>query len=104
MDERTITIVNELKMMISKKYPLIEMRIFGSTARGDQKPESDIDVFIHLPRVNRELEEDLFDMAYDLELKYDCLIDVIALSDENLAKTHAQPLIYKNIMKEGVSV
>ncbi len=104
MDNRTSTIVNELKMMVSQKYPLIEMRVFGSTARGNQSPDSDIDVFIHLPVVSREMEEHLFDMAYDLELKYDCLIDVIVLSNEDLTDKHAKPLIYKNIVEEGIAV
>lgn len=104
MDERTTNIVNELKTNVTAKYPLIEMRIFGSTARGDRTAESDIDVFIHLPIVNREVEEDLFDMAFDLELKYDCLIDVIVLSDENLSVNHAKPMIYKKVMEEGIAV
>jgi len=104
MDERTIIIVDELKTKVTIKYPLVEMRVFGSTARGNQSTESDIDVFIHLPVVNRELEEDLFDIAYDVELKYDCLIDVIVLSDENLADNRAKPMIYRNIMEEGIPV
>jgi uncharacterized protein len=104
MDERTTGIVNELKMKVSIKYPLFEMRVFGSTARGHQSTESDIDVFIRLPVVNREQEEDLFDIAYDLELKYDCLIDIIVLSDENLSDAHAKPMILNDIMEEGIAV
>jgi len=104
MDEQTAIIVNELKTKVTIKYTLVEMRVFGSTARGNQSTESDIDVFIHLPVVNRELEEDLFDIAYDLELKYDCLIDVIVLSDENLADTHAKPMIFRDIMEDGITI
>ena len=104
MDERSAMIASELKRKISSKYPLVEMRVFGSTARGDRSKESDIDVFIHLPTVNRELEEDLFDIAYDLELKYDCLIDVIVMSDENLTDSHPKPMIYRDMMEEGIAV
>ncbi|MFH0725156.1 MAG: nucleotidyltransferase domain-containing protein [Pseudomonadota bacterium] len=104
MDERTTGIVNELKKKVSIKYPLFEMSVFGSTARGHQSKESDIDVFIRLPVVNREQEEDLFDIAYDLELKYDCLIDIIVLSDENLSDAHAKPMILNDIMEEGIAV
>ncbi len=104
MDERSTMIASELKSKISSKYPLIEMRVFGSTARGDRSKESDIDVFIRLSTVNRELEDNLFDIAYDLELKYDCLIDLIVLSDENLADSHPKPMIYRDMMKEGIAV
>ena len=68
MDERIAAIVNDLKREISRKCALIAMRVFGSTARGDRSAESDIDVFVHLPRVSRDIEEDLFDIAYGIEL------------------------------------
>ncbi len=104
MDDRIAGIVKELKKQVMGKYPLIEMRVFGSTARGDRTAESDIDVFLKLPRVNREIEEDLFDVAYELELKYDCLIDLVILSDKDLAGVHGYPSIYKNMMEEGFAV
>ena len=104
MDERIFIIITELKEKVSRKYPLIEIRVFGSSARGDRYVESDIDVFLHLPTVNRDIEEDLFDMAYELELKYDCLIDLIILSDKDLAGVHAQSFIYKNMIEEGIAV
>ena len=41
-------------------------------------------------------------MAYELELKYDCIMDVILLSDA-VVRTHADCLpIYRNILREGV--
>ena len=104
MDEHIAAIVNDLKREISRKYDLIAMRVFGSTARGDRSAESDIDVFVHLPRVSRDIEEDLFDIAYGIELKYDCLIDLIILGDENLNNMRDQPLIYRNMIKEGIAV
>lgn len=42
-------------------------------------------------------------MTYELELKYDCLIDIILLSDK-VVKTHAAQLpIYQNISERGCS-
>lgn len=50
--------------------------------------------------MDRKIEEDVFNMAYDLELEYDCLIDVIVLP-KNLKYTIP---LYQNILKEGISV
>jgi len=97
-------ILREFKQAIVDKYPLLEMRLFGSTARGEATKESDIDIFIRLPEVNRVIEEDLFDMAYELELKYDCLIDVIILADSTLKKYSEQIPIYQNILQESVVI
>jgi transposase len=49
-----------------------------------------------------DIEQDVYNMAYELELKYDCVIDVILLSD-SAVRTHADYLpIYRNILREGV--
>ena len=50
--------------------------------------------------MSRAIEEDLFDMAYDLELEHDCLIDVIVLPAE---MNQSIPL-YENIEKEGIAI
>jgi len=55
---------------------------------------------VRLPKVDRETEEDLFDIAYDLELEYDCVIDVIVLP-QNLSINIP---LYQNILKEGVAI
>jgi predicted nucleotidyltransferase len=104
MNKNIEQIVGELKGRISEKYSVKEMRVFGSSARGDRKPESDIDVLVHLSHANRQIEEDLFDMAYDLELKHDCLIDIIVVDDHDLSGAQGTAPIYENIRTEGAAV
>ena len=104
MKKKIEQIVGELKDRISRKYGIKEMRVFGSSARGDRKPESDIDVLVHLSQVNRHIEEDLFDMAYDLELKHDCLIDMIVVDDHDLSGAQGTAPIYAKIRAEGAAV
>ena len=104
MKKKIEQIVRELKDRISEKYSVKEMRIFGSSARGDGKPESDIDVLVHLAHVNRQIEEDLFDMAYNLELKHDCLIDIIVVDDRGLSGVQGTAPIYEKILAEGAAV
>ncbi|GAK55285.1 hypothetical protein U27_02117 [Candidatus Vecturithrix granuli] len=95
-------IVTELKQQVTTKYPVLEMRLFGSVARGEDTPNSDIDIFVRLPTVTRSTEEDLFDTAYDIELKYNCLIDMIIFAD-NMLRTYAEQVpIYQNIAREGI--
>lgn len=100
MEKLIKIILKELKEKISERYNINEMRIFGSSARGDRRIDSDIDVFIHLTKVNSKIEEELYDMAYDLELKYDCLIDLIVFSDDSIKSLSSSP-IYQKIMEEG---
>lgn len=55
---------------------------------------------VRLFKVDRNIEEDLFNIAYDLELEYDCVIDVIVIG-QNITNNL---MIYKNIQKEGIAV
>lgn len=97
-------ILYELKQAVAAKYTVSDMRLFGSNARGDATEASDIDIFLQVANLTKNMEQDVYNMAYDLELKYDCLIDVIVLSDA-VVKTHAAHLpIYHNILREGVRV
>lgn len=95
--EKVRSIAKQFREIIEKKYEILDMKLFGSSARGDFSDSSDIDIMVQLPVVNREIEEELFDIAYDLELEHDCLIDVIVLpQNQNVAIP-----LYQKIEKEG---
>jgi predicted nucleotidyltransferase len=104
MEKKIHKIVKELKAAITSKYAINELKVFGSSARGDRRHDSDIDIFILMPSVNRQIEEDLFDIAYDLELKYDCLIDIIVFDDRSLTDIYASSPIYQKVLSEGLNV
>ncbi|MCU0591634.1 MAG: nucleotidyltransferase domain-containing protein [Desulfobacterales bacterium] len=74
MDRKIQSVASELKKNIAAKYELLDFKVFGSSARGDRRAESDIDIFVLLQHVERGIEEDFFNIAYELELEHDCLI------------------------------
>lgn len=104
MDTEIKKIITELKETISRKYTLHEIRLFGSSARGDRNKESDIDIFVCLSEVNRKIEEELFNDAYDLELKYGYTIDLFVFDQTIHKGVNAQLPIYQQIRHEGISI
>ena len=98
--DKTAAITKQFRQAVEKKYDIIEMKLFGSSARGDFSKTSDIDLMVRLPKVDRSIEEDLFDITYDLELEYDCVIDVIVLPQD----FNRSIPVYQNIQKEGIAV
>lgn len=48
------------------------MVLFGSRARGDGAPDSDIDVMVVIAEENRELRRALLDIAYGISWEYGC--------------------------------
>ena len=62
-------------LRLAKRYGVTEMRVFGSTARGEDTPESDIDFLVEL-----EPGRSLFDLGgllVDLENLLGCKVDVL---------------------------
>ena len=104
MDQYRKKIVEELRERIAERYPIREIRVFGSSVRGGAGKMSDIDVWVCLAALNREIEEALFDIAYDMELKHDCLIDLIAVSEKDLTGKIGISPIHKNILSEGIAI
>lgn len=76
--------IRALKRELDQRYRPIELRLFGSKARGESSPDSDIDVFIILRKVNWQIEREIYDLCFEIGLEYDVLISPIIFSAEEL--------------------
>ncbi|MBA2670636.1 MAG: nucleotidyltransferase domain-containing protein [Gemmatimonadetes bacterium] len=59
---------------------LVEMRLFGSKARGDATEESDIDVLVVVSRIHPEVGRQVSDAAFEASLEHDVLIAPVLVS------------------------
>jgi predicted nucleotidyltransferase len=50
---------------------LVELRLFGSKARGDATSESDLDVAVMTDGSSPGCEDEVVDIAFDVDLAYD---------------------------------
>jgi predicted nucleotidyltransferase len=106
MDEKLRTILAELRRRFEAFYGerLIQMVLFGSYARGDAEPGSDIDVLIVLRGpVNPGKEiTGTGDVTASLSLQYDVVISRIFISAEQFSGEQSPLLL--NVRREGVPV
>jgi len=95
--------VRQLKDLLQKKFRLLDFRIFGSKSRGDDSIYSDIDVMMELEESDFEIESDIYDLIYDLNLENNCLMSPTIFSRKELEEGPlSESPIYKTIIKEGV--
>ena len=82
-------------LRIAGRYGATNIRIFGSTARGEGGPESDIDLLIDLEAGRRLL--DLIAIKQDLQDLLGCEVDVVT-------EAAISPLIRDEIIHQAVNI
>ncbi|MBQ8127742.1 MAG: nucleotidyltransferase domain-containing protein [Prevotella sp.] len=80
----------------------LEARLYGSEARGDARPDSDIDLLILVdqPTVTDRDEDRIFAPLYQIELQTGVLINPIIMPKHEWGR-HISPF-YLNVENEGV--
>jgi predicted nucleotidyltransferase len=95
----------QLKKALIERFGLIDFCVFGSKARGDAQPDSDIDVMIELEEFNPEIESVIDDLVFDVNLAHDCFISVVMFSRKELEDGPlSESPLYKTIAREGIRV
>ncbi len=104
VDYRQIGIaLRELQSQLDMKFGRSAPRIliYGSVARGQAQPESDIDVLLLYPvdiQPGQEIRR-IGSILADLNMRYQVLISVLPVSQS--AYTRAEGALWDNIRREG---
>jgi predicted nucleotidyltransferase len=97
--------IQELRSKLSKSYEIFDFRVFGSKVRGNDMTDSDIDIMILLEKIDPEIESEIDDMIFEINLKYDCLINTVFFSRVELDDgPYSESPIYKKAMNEGIKL
>ena len=105
------TALNDFKKALLNKFgkDLLELKLFGSRARGDFKKiknigeASDIDVFIVLKKNSKSRESFIFEVSSEILLKYGIDISPKVFSErENREKTNLQIPFFLIVKEEGI--
>lgn len=79
--------------------------MYGSYARGDSRPDSDVDLMILLDMSDLDLKkysQELSYMTYDFNMDHDLDIKPIAKREEHFEKWVVNYPFYANVNREGV--
>ncbi len=106
---RAVTILTEVKEELLKLFgdKLEQLILYGSCARNEQDPESDIDIMI-LVDVNetalREYRHKVIDIMTELSLKYDTVISLMRETYSRYNEYLDVLPFYQNIYNEGIEI
>jgi predicted nucleotidyltransferase len=95
--------LKRLRKELFAKYPIIDFRLYGSKARGEGRPDSDLDVMIELPDYDRAIVAEIDDIVYRINLDHDVFISALVFGKDELEEgPMSESPIYKIIRREGV--
>ena len=95
--------LKELRRQLVAKYPIIDIRLYGSKARGEGREDSDLDVMIEIPGYDRAMVAEIDDIIYRINLDHDVFISAVVFGKDELEEgPMSEAPIYKVIQREGV--
>lgn len=103
--------IDNTKILVELKNHLIQnfgntikdVILFGSQARGDSKDYSDYDILIVLEKdYSGKDENQILDLCYDIDLKYNILLDVHLISSKEIRSIRGRQPVFVNALKSGL--
>jgi hypothetical protein len=91
--------------LLRQHYPerVLQTTLFGSKARGDSGPWSDIDILIVADRDDWQFSHAISTLAADVSLDYDVLIGPRVIGQKRWARMKERRFsLYQNIVAEGI--
>jgi predicted nucleotidyltransferase len=90
--DQIINILKAQKKELEKKYPISELALFGSYARGDNHEKSDIDILVDF---NGRIGIEFISLAHELEDIFQTKVDLVSRKG---IKPYYLPFVEKNLI------
>jgi predicted nucleotidyltransferase len=104
---QALSAVRDLRGRLARRFGkrLREMRLFGSHARGDYEPDSDVDVLVVINGLEPSERSEVFHLAWECFEAHELLLAPLALSTSEWAELQARELlIAREVERDGVAV
>lgn len=96
---------SNLRELISVRASVREVRVFGSRARGNAEPDSDMDVLVVLDCLDREIDKYVSECAWEVGFPAGIVIVPITISYSDLVESPLKESAFiRNVLREGVVV
>ena len=107
LPEKEQRVLRELRRLIQQEFPEwgFRMILFGSRARGDAEPDSDMDILLEVEtdRISFAQKQRLRRVAGEVSIEWNVVVSIL-VSDRRLREERGDFSIFQNIQEEGILV
>lgn len=107
LTKKQLSALQQFQAALEKEFKdtLVDVKLFGSRARGDARKDSDIDVLVIIDSDDWRVCDIVYDIATDILLEMDICISpkVISRNRYNYLYNAKTPFI-KNVIRDGISI
>jgi predicted nucleotidyltransferase len=107
LTEREQKAASEFAAKVAQQFDgqVVSVMLFGSRARGEAKPDSDMDVAVVLTDVGLDERRAVRYLAVEVWLKYGIYLSTRVWSQAHWEKlAEMQTLLYRNVCRDGVEI
>lgn len=105
MKQKDYEVARIVKERLSRIVQLIDLKIYGSRARGNADEDSDLDVFIEVGYLDKVLEEKIYEVSWEVGFENNMFISPLIFTRYEIEESplRISPIV-ENINKEGVKI
>ena len=99
--------MRELKSLLMKKHSehIDKIILFGSQVNGTAQEYSDYDILLILKKsFDWRFENEIYDTCFDVNLKYDILVDIKLISKQELQTLKGKQPFIQNALAYGLTI
>jgi len=104
MNNRDLNIARNFKQLVQQRVTPLDVRVFGSRARGDATADSDLDVFVVVEDATRDIEKYVSDCAWEAGFEQDVVVVPVVVSQDKIKGPLKESVFIINVYREGITV
>ena len=105
MRKKDLEIAKKLKEKLEEKVMLVDFKVFGSRARDEHAEDSDLDVFIVVERMSKEIKNAILGIVWEVGFEHYVYISPLIFSRYEMEQSPLRAsLVVETIAEEGVRV